>query len=536
MTKIPAEREPYSLQPDAFAQCVVVLLVMTVAQRGIGFVRSLLFCRWLDVAEVGQWDLTFAFLELATPIAVLSLPACFNRYVEHYRQRGQLRTFLSRTGTAIAVLALISGSVMLSVRTGFSELLYGSSEHSNLVAGVAISLPFLIAYAALTEFFSGFRRYRVVSVLQFSQSATFALLSLLLIYFVRPTAGSIVAAYGLACALCCALPLWWVLRVWRQLPEEHDRPANAAFWPKLAPFIASVWLSNWMGNLFLIVDRYMIVHYSGLDAVAAQEAVGQYHSARILPLLLISVIGLIAGMALPYITCDWEAGRRSLVSQRINLFAKSVCFSLTGVSILLLLIAPMLFGGVLAHKFTGGLEVLPWMLMFSVWFGMLSAAKLYLWCDERVYLVAVALFTGLVANVGANLLLLPLLGLTGAALATCIANVVSLAAVFALARYRGFELQATTVVISLMPLALGLGPWVALAVWLITGLAAAGSRLVLKAKEKEEIFRLFKETVHASGISKLRHASPMREHNKLPEENSLAIVSNALPAASAAEF
>ena len=38
-----------------------------------------------------------AFIMLAAPVIVLSLPGTFSRYVEHYRQRGQLKTFLKRT-------------------------------------------------------------------------------------------------------------------------------------------------------------------------------------------------------------------------------------------------------------------------------------------------------------------------------------------------------------------------------------------------------------------------------------------------------
>ncbi len=68
---------------------------MTVAQRLIGFGRGVLFCRWLSPEQLGQWDVAFAFLNLAGPLVVLGLPGSFGRYVEHFRHRGQFRTFLS---------------------------------------------------------------------------------------------------------------------------------------------------------------------------------------------------------------------------------------------------------------------------------------------------------------------------------------------------------------------------------------------------------------------------------------------------------
>ena len=77
---------------------MMLLFCLTMIQRSVGFGRSILLCRWLAPEELGHWDLTLAFLELAAPIAVLSLPACFGRYVEHYRQNGHLR--LSCSGSA----------------------------------------------------------------------------------------------------------------------------------------------------------------------------------------------------------------------------------------------------------------------------------------------------------------------------------------------------------------------------------------------------------------------------------------------------
>ena len=105
-----------------------LLLAMAAVQRVVGFGRSILLCRWLAKEELGHWDLTLAFLELAAPIAILSLPACFGRYVEHYRQQGHLRTFVKRTSLAILLLTACSAMILCLGRRGFSYLLYGDSE------------------------------------------------------------------------------------------------------------------------------------------------------------------------------------------------------------------------------------------------------------------------------------------------------------------------------------------------------------------------------------------------------------------------
>ena len=88
-------------QTDTLADSVLILLALSVVQRLIGFVRAVLFCRWLDAEQLGLWDMAFSFLMLAAPLAVLAIPGAFGRYLEHYRQRGQLHTFLRRTAPGV---------------------------------------------------------------------------------------------------------------------------------------------------------------------------------------------------------------------------------------------------------------------------------------------------------------------------------------------------------------------------------------------------------------------------------------------------
>ena len=84
------------LRPDTLAASVTILLVANIVQRTIGFGRGILFCRWLTPDELGTWEMAYSFLLLAAPIIVLGLPGSFGRYLERFRQRGQLRTFLRR--------------------------------------------------------------------------------------------------------------------------------------------------------------------------------------------------------------------------------------------------------------------------------------------------------------------------------------------------------------------------------------------------------------------------------------------------------
>src|SRR5262245_13422339 len=109
------------LAPDSLAASVAILLIVSVVQRSVGFGRGILFCRWLAPEELGLWDMAFSFLLLAAPLVVLGLPGCFGRYLERYRQRGQLRVFLRRTATWTALLAASAIGVILWASPTFSD-------------------------------------------------------------------------------------------------------------------------------------------------------------------------------------------------------------------------------------------------------------------------------------------------------------------------------------------------------------------------------------------------------------------------------
>src|SRR5215469_12672320 len=107
------------LKTDTLVGVIAMLLALTIAQRLIGFARSVFFCRWLDADQLGQWDLSYGFLMLAAPVAVFGLPGSLGRYVEYYRLRGQVRSFLRRMGIATGMLGALAVAVVAWQRDMF---------------------------------------------------------------------------------------------------------------------------------------------------------------------------------------------------------------------------------------------------------------------------------------------------------------------------------------------------------------------------------------------------------------------------------
>jgi polysaccharide transporter, PST family len=488
---------------DTLAQSLAILLVLSVVQRLIGFARQVLVCRWLEPTQLGEWDIALKFLMLAAPLSVLGLPGSFGRYLEHYRRRGHLKTLLRRTAAACIVLSCVSLIAIAGFRTAVSELIYGTPDHTGMVVLLAVSMLGVIAYNYLTEMLTALRMVRVASVVQLVNTVLFALLSVALVFGWRCDAAAIVVAYALSAVLLIGPALFWFRRTWRQIPEPVESLSHSGLWGKLVPFAMSVWAVNLLYNLVGVVDRYMIVHYSPTAEPLA--LVGDYHSSQVVPMLMVSVSGIVGGILLPYLSHDWEAGSRPAVAAKLNLAIKLLGVAMFAGSALVLLASPLLFGVAFHGKYDGGLAILPWTLTYCIWMALVPLAQMYLWCAERARLPTLALVAGLIANVVLCRLLLPRFGLHGVVWATCAANLVTLVIMFQFNRAFGMRIDGGTWLVVLLPLLLGCGQWATLSVTAVLALEILTADRIFTRDDKEQFIAACRHHVLDRIFS---HASP----------------------------
>jgi O-antigen/teichoic acid export membrane protein len=477
-----------SWRPDSFATSVIVLLAVTAVQRTVGFGRGILFCRWLSPEELGEWDMAYGFLLLASPLVVLGLPGSFGRYLERYRQRNQLRTFLYRASVWTGLLTAAAVGLLLAATNEFSQLIFGHDDERGLMPLVAISLAAVILHHFLEALYAALRKYRIVSTMHFCQSLTFAGVSLALLVWWRSAVESVIVGYGLACLISSIGALAWTRRDLVAVAVRGDVPSHASFWPPLVRFAIWVWVTNLLCHLFAILDRYMLVHYSGLDNATALAQVGNYHASRIVPLLFLSVADLLAGVVLPYLSHDWESGNKERVAQRVNLVLKFSSFTMLAGGAVVLIASPLLFEYAFHGRYDEGLAVMPATLTYCTWYGLLLIGQTYLWCAERMKSGTLPLLAGLVVNFLLNLAMIPAWGLSGAVISTTISTGIALVVLFVINHRFGMPVNTGVLLFSLAPVALCGGPWASVVTFCAILFAMPWSR-TLVAENERGLFR-----------------------------------------------
>jgi PST family polysaccharide transporter len=442
------------------AQSVAYLLALSIAQRAIGLVRGLLVCIWLTPALLGPWDLANKFFFLASPLLVLGIPGSFGRYLEYYRQHGALHAVLRRTSLVCLCLCAVGWLTFQLFAEPLAELVFLHRDKADLLQLTATCLLAVIAFNFLVEVLNALRLVRLNALIQFGQSACFALFCVAGLAWWRADSTAVIVAYAVASAAMLLVGGVVLTRQLRKLPRDRVLLPQRELWAKLLPFAAWVWVANLLTNLFDSSGRWMLLNWTPGATEQIQDALaGNYHVAQLIPTLMVTLASMLGGTLLPYLARDWESGRRERVSDKMNLALKLLALALLGGSMVVMLLKPVLFQVAFRGKFAQGEAILHLALAGCAWSALIAFSQAYLWCAERARYGCFALAIGLAVNILLHWLWVPSYGIHGSMLATAVASLAVLGVLLTICVRAGLRLDRGTVVTSLLPGLLLFGFW-----------------------------------------------------------------------------
>ncbi len=172
------DQVPDRIQADALSTGVSLMIFLAVFQKLLGFARNLLFCRWMTPEALGHWNLAFSMLVLAAPLVLMGVPGSFGRYVDHYRHKGQLGSFLRRTLGLSALTATAGIAGIWYFRNALAWFFFGTTDQVELLVVSVASLAIVIVFNVIIELFMALRQVRLVSWLQLGNGVSFGVVVL----------------------------------------------------------------------------------------------------------------------------------------------------------------------------------------------------------------------------------------------------------------------------------------------------------------------------------------------------------------------
>jgi O-antigen/teichoic acid export membrane protein len=325
----------------------------------------------------------------------------------------------------------------------FSRLLYGDPSQTLAILVVAASIPGYLLIRNLATTFMGLKLFRAGSFPEFVQAIVYAAVGIPLALVLR-TALAGLLGFTLATYVSVGLFLFLLIRYLRNLEPTYRVAAEPGFHRHLLSF--SLWfvVTPVLGQFFHYVDRLSLQHLRGAFDQGVYSAVVNIAET-------ISAFGLaISSVVYPHISAIWESGDRERALVNLDL-----AFRVTGVLMLVLGLLLVLFGRLfilllLGDKYLPGAQALPFLVVYYLFTVFVWLLGVYPTLIERTYVGAIALVIALPTSILLNRVLIPHLGMVGAALATMLSYLLMWMIVVILCRRFGMKTGRRTLSVCLL--------------------------------------------------------------------------------------
>ncbi|MEM4217283.1 MAG: oligosaccharide flippase family protein [Candidatus Methanomethylicaceae archaeon] len=394
-------------------------ILFYVPARVIPVITSLLsiaaYTRLLDPKEYGWLSLTMATVSFVNSFAFGWLGYVIWRYFEKYKKEQNLQKFLSTVGTVSAILFLIVTPLWYLVTLFFSPYLDAYFVYllrlGILVLGAQVGANLILTVLQVQGQSLKYSLYTAIHTL-----GTLSL-AVSLIYFLSWGVEAILLSSVIFMGGIVGLELHQFYKRWRISPFYF----SSSLFRKFSSFgLPQIGIS--VGALILsIFDRYMI------EVLRSTEEVGIYSAGYTIADMCIQIpLSIMMLASLPIIVQTYE----NRGEEETRVLFKSLF------SLYLIILVPAVFGIValsqnivevlLGQSFGSASAILPWVAGGSFFFGFSQYSNTPFQLKEKPNQLLYLIIMAAILNIVLNFLLIPPLGILGAAYATFLAYLIYL--------------------------------------------------------------------------------------------------------------
>lgn len=449
-----------------------------------------LFARLLSREAYGVFAQLSIVLGLLIPFVTFKLQASTTRYLASEDDPRTLRDGLYSGLAWVLGSGLVFGAVLALAPDLGARLILGGTEHRGLIPLAALLLAITATVVYLQNFFRIIRRVDRLAALLVAQTICEIAAILLLVGRGHGIRGALWGLIGVRAMFAAGM----LVAVWRRL----GRPALA--WSRLRPLLAygiplmPNGVLRWLINY---ADRLVIIQVLGLASVGVYAA--SYSLGQVLHLLVMPL-----GFVLfPFLSRLWDQGERQEVRTYLSYATRYYLLIAMPAGVGISLLSQPLLRLIATAEFATSELLVFWITLGFVLNGVFQINVYTFHLTHRTKSLSLILMAAAALNIGLNIVLVPALGLSGAAIATASAFALMAVIAFILGRRLiGYEVRWLDLGKGLLAVALMVGtirilpPPVG---WLgILGIALLGAGVyfaclfLLRAVSTSEVTRLWR--------------------------------------------
>ncbi len=385
------------------------VIVSSVATLFLGFLLRPVLARWLGAADLGLYQMVITVQGIAVLVATLGIHIALVKYIAEYKDdKNRISQFVSTSLIATIILGILTGFLLYILSSQIAGI-FDMPALAGLLRTLAFVFPFTSFQGSLLGLFHGLRKMKKWTSVMILQSFLMVASTIAFVWLGFGIKGAI---FGILVSVVggCIGGLYLSRRLFRFNLKDFIRNFK-----KLISFGARSFAGNTVGLLANQADVIMIAYF-----LAAKD-VGYYSIAVSLSIFFSFVPLAIQKITYPTTSEYWAKGNRHALNRMID---KSMKYSAC-------ILLPV---GLAVGFFAEGIVT----LVFGEDF-IYAVAPLYVLLVSRVIRGSTDLPIGgslgaigrpelnvmlnviaMVTNIGLNILLIPRLGILGAAMATTI--------------------------------------------------------------------------------------------------------------------
>jgi len=414
----------------------ILMLGGLVMGKVLSMGNNILLARSLHSKDFGLLTLGLSVFELANVPAGLGVASLLPKYIAEslaQDQKGRISDLYSLViGSCFTLAAGMASLIMLSSYT-ISNTIFHQPELTRVLIILASTMPFSVGTSMVISLFRGYQQTRPKILFQ-----DFLLPSLrIALYAVLFWLG-----YGLAAA-CYAFALSNLL-----IFVGSVIAASILLNVKLRPRIYDSILTPEIFHLAwpLSLQSLVYIIYSQIDRIClgtflSPSQVGIYGAAYTLTSMLVIIPGAFNYLALPLFAKTHSQNNSDEIRAAYQKIGRAVFQISLPVLIIILVFAPQFLRVLYGAEYIGAAGALSLLCLGSFADAVFGPASDALVASGNTRIPLFAALAGCISNVILNVWLIPLLGIMGAAVATCMSMYLS-KSIMAVSNYRQYRIIA----------------------------------------------------------------------------------------------
>lgn len=382
----------------------------------LSFISRIIIAR-SGTEDYGVFSLTLAVLNICVVISTLGLQSGVSRNIAYFRGKGDTDRVeeIASTSIHLALLASVLVSFTLFIASDYiAQDVFHTSKLAFPLKIISIGIPFLTLITVISSIFLGFGRAEAIAYFQRIMINILFILFLLVVLLFRLPFISIFYSYLLSIILSF---LGIIVYMVRKLPlhihfGKRLTPINSV--QKDLLFSLPLLGVSILEMVIMWIDTFMIGYLKSMDLV------GIYNAGLLLARFITMPLGVVIMIYLPTISEIFSQGSMLKIKRNYIIVTKWLCLSTFPLFLIQLLFPDSVLNLIFGANYvpaTNALRILSIGFMIVNFFGPNSSTLVAL--GETKFIMK-AMIVAVIINVTLNTILIPFLGIDGAAIASTI--------------------------------------------------------------------------------------------------------------------